>query len=131
MTGVFACACERAFPTKAAASGLKQLAGAGRVEIVEDLCSAAGREAMVGKIREHGIDRIVLAGCPVLEQVGMAATIAEEAGLPAPHVVFLPFKGKGLDAAAAAPRHPQGSVRPRGDARLRDPTLEALRRKCW
>jgi heterodisulfide reductase subunit A-like polyferredoxin len=98
MTGVFACACERAFPTKAAASDLKQLAGAGRVEIVKDLCSAAGREAIVGKIREHGIDRIVLAGCPVIERAGLAATVAEETGLPAPHVVFLP-----LIAAAALP----------------------------
>ncbi|OHD74851.1 MAG: hypothetical protein A2177_01200 [Spirochaetes bacterium RBG_13_68_11] len=105
MTGVFACACERAFPTKAAASGLKQLAGAGRVEIVKDLCSAAGREAIVGKIREHGIDRIVLAGCPAIERAGLPATIAEEAGLPAPHVVFLLLMNakKGTDAAAAAP----------------------------
>jgi heterodisulfide reductase subunit A-like polyferredoxin len=103
MTGVFACACERAFPTKAAASGLKQLAGADSVDIVKDLCSAAGREAMVGKIRERGIDRIVLAGCPVIERAGLAATVAEEAGLPAPHVVFLLLK-KGIDAAAAAPR---------------------------
>jgi heterodisulfide reductase subunit A-like polyferredoxin len=102
MTAVFACACERAFPRKAAASGLKRLTGAGHVEIVKDLCSAEGREAVVGKVREHGIDRIVLAGCPVIERAGLPATLAEAAGIPAPHVVFLPLKKK-TDAAAAAP----------------------------
>jgi heterodisulfide reductase subunit A-like polyferredoxin len=102
MTGVFACACERAFTTKAAASGLKRLTGAGRFEIVKDLCSASGRETVFGKIREHGIDRVVLAGCPEIERAGLPAAVAERAGIPAPYVVFHPLR-KATDAEAAAP----------------------------
>ena len=34
MTGVFACACAKAFPTKAAAAGLKAQSGAGYAEAV-------------------------------------------------------------------------------------------------
>ncbi len=102
MTGVLACACDRAFPEKTAASGLKQLTGAGRVEIVKDLCSASGIAAAAGKIREHGIDRIVLAGCPVIERTGLAAMVAEAAGIPAPYATFV-LLPPNADAAGAAP----------------------------
>jgi len=126
MTGVLACVCDRAFPVKTAASGLKQLTGAGRVEIVKDLCSASGIVAAAGKIREHGIDRIVLAGCPVVERTGLAATVAEAAGIPAPHVVpvLLP---PNADAAGAAPTMPTLPAARRGPA----PTAPAWSTPRW
>ena len=102
MTGVFACLCDRAFASKSAAAGLKKLAGAGYAEVVKDLCSAAGRAAVTARIREQGIDRAVLAGCPALDRAGAAAAAAAEAGIPAPHVAFLPIAA-GSDAASAAP----------------------------
>lgn len=102
MTGVFACACGKAFASRAAASGLKRLSGAGRVEIVKDLCTSQGQASVVGTIRENGIDRVVLAGCPVIVRAGLAAAVAEGAGLPAPHVA--PALVPALtDAAGAAP----------------------------
>jgi heterodisulfide reductase subunit A-like polyferredoxin len=102
MIGVFACACAKAFPTKAAAAGLKASTGAGHAEAVKDLCSAGGRAAIVAKVREHGIDRIVLAGCAAIDRAGLPALLAAEAGLPAPHVAFL-LLNEGTDTAAAAP----------------------------
>ncbi len=102
MTGVFACACAKAFPTKTAASGLAKLAGAGYAEAVKDLCSAEGRAAVVARVREHAIDRIVLAGCAAIERAGLPAAIAAEAGIPAPHAAFL-LLNEGTDAATAAP----------------------------
>jgi heterodisulfide reductase subunit A len=102
MTGVFACSCAKAFPTKAAAAGLKAQSGVGYAEAVKDLCSAEGRAAIVAKAREHGIDRIVLAGCAAIERAGLPAYIAAEAGLPTPHAAFVLLK-EGTDTAAAAP----------------------------
>ncbi len=102
MTGVFACACAKAIPTKTAAAGLAKLSNAGYAEAVKDLCSVEGRAAIVAKVRGHGIDRIVLAGCAAIERAGLAASIATEAGIPAPHAAFLLLK-EGMDAAATAP----------------------------
>ncbi|MCX7029630.1 MAG: FAD-dependent oxidoreductase [Spirochaetes bacterium] len=102
MTGIFACVCTRAFPTKAAATGLKKLTGAGRVELVKDLCSAEGMATLAAKVREHGIDRIVLAGCPVIGRTGQAASVAEAAGIPAPHVTTV-LLSKNADPAGTAP----------------------------
>lgn len=102
MTGVFACVCGKAFPTKSAAAGLKASTGAGYAEAVKDLCSASGLEAAVGSIREHGIDRIVLAGCPAIERTGLTASVAAAAGIPAPHVVPVLLQPN-ADTARVAP----------------------------
>ena len=84
MTGVFACVCGKAFPTKSAAAGLKASTGAGYAEAVKDLCSADGVSRVIEAVREHGIDRIVLAGCPAIERAGLVSTIASAAGIPVP-----------------------------------------------
>lgn len=102
MTGVFACACRKAFASRAAASGVKRLTGAGRVEILKDLCTPEGQAAVAGAIRESGVDRFVLAGCPVIARAGLAAAIAEAAGLPALHVATALVPAL-TDAAGAAP----------------------------
>jgi len=102
MTGVFACHCRRAFATKAAASGLKRLTAAGQVDVVEDMCTPEAAAQVVAKARELGIDRIVLAGCPVIERAGLAEAVAGAIGLPAPHVVPV-LVATGADAADAAP----------------------------
>jgi heterodisulfide reductase subunit A len=102
MTGVFACSCARAFPTRAAASGLKRLTRADRVEVVKDLCAPAGVATVVANVHEQGIDRIVLAGCPTIERTGLAERIAADGNLPAPLVTTVLVQ-PGTDAAGAAP----------------------------
>ena len=102
MTGVFACVCGKAFTTKSAAAGLKASTGAGYAEAVKDLCSAGGVARVIESAGEHGIDRIVLAGCPAIERAGLVSTIATAAGVPSPHVAFL-LLNEGTAAAAATP----------------------------
>jgi heterodisulfide reductase subunit A-like polyferredoxin len=102
MTGVFACTCAKAFPTKTAASGLKGLTGAGHVESHADLCSAAGRAFIGEKAKKHVIDRVVLAGCPAVARGELAALISKAAGIPSAHVLTVIIRHN-ADAAGAAP----------------------------
>jgi heterodisulfide reductase subunit A-like polyferredoxin len=57
---------------------------------------------VIEAVGQHGIDRIVLAGCPAIERAGLVSTIASAAGIPAPHAAFL-LLIEGNDAATAAP----------------------------
>ena len=102
MTGVFACVCGKAFPTKAAAAGLEASTGAGYAEAVKDLCSPDSVSRVIEAVREHGIDRIVLAGCPAIERAGLVAAIASASGIPAPHAAFH-LLNEGTATSAAAP----------------------------